>query len=376
MREVGLMKRKLKYMIPIILLICILFGGFTIYQNSLSRAVTYNIRDLKESADLRGFILKRDNKSLAGLDLRDKYDILIKTNFDTSTKFPPAEKLPSNFNPLQIITLCQNPGLGVRELHNQGITGKGVNVAIIDQPLFLSHEDYKSKIAKYTVIDCEKVEPQMHASATASLLVGGKCGTAPGASLYFWAVPSWKSDYKPFSVALKQIIEYNKGKTDADKIRIVSVSIGYADSFKNLDLWKETLEEASRNEILVIHCSAKIQGLNCPLFHNVDDPNNYGVSNYINGCEDSLDSNNIFIPVDNRTTAGFNGKNEYVFWSSGGLSWAPPYLTGIVAMGYEVNPNLKMNNVWSYLQETGTPYNRGWILNSQKFIEKVKSTNS
>lgn len=322
---------------------------------------------------MRGFILKRENKSLTSLDLRDKYDILIKTNFDTSTKFPPVEKLPSNFNPSEIITLGQNPGLGVRELHNQGITGKGVNVAIIDQPLFLNHEEYKSKIAKYTAIDCDKVEPQMHASATASLLVGEKCGTAPGASLYFWAVPSWKLDYNPWSTALEQIIEFNKGKTDADKIRIVSVSLGYDDSFKNPDLWKKTLEKASQNEILVVHCSDNIQGLNCPLFQNVDDPNNYGVSNYIKWKEDGLNSKNIYIPVDNRITAGFNGTKEYVFWSNAGLSWAPPYLTGIIAFGYEVNPNLKPNNVWKYLQDTGTPFNKGWIVNPQKFIEKVKS---
>lgn len=46
-----MVKRILKYIIPIILLICVLIGGFTIYQNSLSKAVAYNISDLKESAD-------------------------------------------------------------------------------------------------------------------------------------------------------------------------------------------------------------------------------------------------------------------------------------------------------------------------------------
>ena len=31
----------------------------------------------------------------------------------------------------------KNPGLGIRALHGQGITGEGVSVAIIDEAIFL-----------------------------------------------------------------------------------------------------------------------------------------------------------------------------------------------------------------------------------------------
>jgi hypothetical protein len=36
-----------------------------------------------------------------------------------------------------------NPGLGVRELHEEGITGKGVTVAIIDQNMILDHPEFQ-----------------------------------------------------------------------------------------------------------------------------------------------------------------------------------------------------------------------------------------
>ncbi|MDF2907329.1 MAG: hypothetical protein K0R34_2650 [Herbinix sp.] len=38
-----------------------------------------------------------------------------------------------------------NPGLGIRELHKEGITGKGINVAIIDQNLLLHHPEFDGK---------------------------------------------------------------------------------------------------------------------------------------------------------------------------------------------------------------------------------------
>jgi subtilisin family serine protease len=332
----------------------------------------YNINDLKESSDLRGFVLRREGKTLTSLDLRNKYDVLIKTNFDTLTKWPPKNKLPKKFNPLEIIKLCQNPGLGIRELHKKGITGKGVKVAIIDQPLLLNHSEYKNKIAKYTTIDCKNVEPQMHGAAVASLLVGEKCGVAPRASLFFWAEPSWKGDFSQRSSALEQITDYNKGKSNINRIKVVSVSIGYNESFKNLDLWKKSLKKAKQNELLVIHCSSKIAGLNCPLYKNVDDPSNYDVCNYVKKRQ-RVPPRSIYVPIDNRTTASFNRPKDFVFWSYTGLSWAPPYLAGVIALGYQVNPNLRIDNIIKYLQDTGTSFNKGWIVNPKKFIERVKS---
>jgi len=43
----------------------------------------------------------------------------------------------------------KNPGLGIRDLHKRGFTGKGVKVAIIDQKLRLTHIEYKDRIERY-----------------------------------------------------------------------------------------------------------------------------------------------------------------------------------------------------------------------------------
>ncbi|HPD01418.1 MAG TPA: peptidase S8, partial [Acetivibrio sp.] len=84
-----------------------------------------------------------EGRSIKDLDLTGEYDTLLKVTFDTRTEWPSKDKLPKEFNPQEIIEIGKDPGLGIRDLHNQGITGQGVNVAIIDQPLLLGHKEYK-----------------------------------------------------------------------------------------------------------------------------------------------------------------------------------------------------------------------------------------
>ncbi len=325
---------------------------------------------LGEFSDLRGMPLF--TKSIKNRDLSDKYEILLKSTFDTFTVWPPKEKMPSNFKPNEILSIGQNPGLGIKALHAKGITGNGIRVAIIDQPLLLNHEEYKNKILKYTPIDCNNIPPQMHGASVASILVGDKCGVAPGASLYYWAEPSWKKDYYQRSTALEQIIQFNKNKPLSERIRVVSVSVGFVEDYKNLDLWKKTLEKAKQEGIIVIHCSSNISGVRCPLYQDRDNPANYEICYFIQGRESRITPGRIYVPIDNRTTASFQGEDDYVFWSRGGLSWGAPYLAGVAALGLQVNPDLNPNEVLKYLKETGTPFKKGCIVNPPKYIEQVK----
>jgi len=41
------------------------------------------------------------------------------------------------------------PGLGLRALHEQGYTGRGVNVAIIDGPLLADHEEFGDRLVPF-----------------------------------------------------------------------------------------------------------------------------------------------------------------------------------------------------------------------------------
>ena len=89
-------------------------------------------------------MLKRTGKDLRAMDLRGAD--LFKTTFDSFTSWPSREMLPEGFDPERVLEWGKCPGLGVRELHERGVTGKGVHVAIIDQPLLMDHEEYKDQL--------------------------------------------------------------------------------------------------------------------------------------------------------------------------------------------------------------------------------------
>jgi len=76
--------------------------------------------------DLRGYDLSK-------LDLVSAADDLVYATFDDGTAWPASDRLPEDFDPRQVMEMGKNPGLGVRSLHAQGITGQGVGIAIIGQ---------------------------------------------------------------------------------------------------------------------------------------------------------------------------------------------------------------------------------------------------
>lgn len=371
------MKKILLYIFIMVICISLISACNATESNSLkengeSNTTESNISQIDEFSDLRQFMLIREKKSLKNMDLTNEYDALITSTFDTQTEWPSKDKLPKEFNPKEIIEMGKEPGLGIKDLHKQGITGKGVKVAIIDQPLLLEHEEYKDKIKKYTTIDCQDVEPQMHGPAVASILVGENCGVAPDASLYYWAEPSWKGDYIYRTTALNEIIEYNKAKPLNERIRVVSVSKGFNPDEDNLPLWKEKIKEAEENGIIIVHCSdegdQKFFGVGCSLYEDRDNPENYDLC-YFAGFSESMDV--LYVPIDNRTTADFQGTDDYTFWSEGGLSWGAPYLAGVIALGYQVNPKLTEEDIYKYLRETGNSFNGGYIINPKAFIDKI-----
>jgi len=61
-------------------------------------------------------------------------------SFDQSTKWPNENKLPKGFNPDLWLRVGKYPGLSLNKIHEKGITGKGVSVAVIDKPGSVHHK--------------------------------------------------------------------------------------------------------------------------------------------------------------------------------------------------------------------------------------------
>ena len=302
--------------------------------------------------------------------------------FNADNVFLGSEELASF-----ILEAGKNPGLGVRALHEHGITGEGVRVAIIDQNMALTHPEYINNLAEYRDFGTGQSarSGSMHGAAVASLLVGDECGTAPGAVLYYAAAPSWKRDSQHYADALRWIIEVNNNLPEDDKIRVVSISAapsGEGTPFtSNTEQWDEAVAEATAAGILVLDCRQNTQtGFIAPAYLDLNDPDNITLINpgYPNApLWEDPDENLLHVPNSRRTMAEEYNANEnsWQYTGMGGLSWAIPYAAGVLAMGWQINPNLENNEIISLLFATAYIDNHGYqFINPTAFIEAVRAT--
>jgi serine protease AprX len=300
--------------------------------------------------------------------------------FNEKTVWPDINTMQPGKRPQALLKKAMNPGLGVGELHKQGITGKGVNVAIIDQPLYQDHPEFAGKIAAYYDTGC-KSESSMHGPAVASLLVGTNCGTAPDANLYYAAAPSWLKDAQYYSKAIDWIIEQNTKLPAGEKIRVISVSAapsGQGSPFdKNQQMWDQAFSRAEAAGILVLDCTEH-HGIIAPGRINAEFPED--VNKCMGGHPDDTSfqpmEGRIYAPTCPRTTAEQYDKDEfsYQYCGKGGLSWAIPYVSGVLAMGWQVNPDLGPEDMRGILFKSATQGQNGAkIIDPQKFITMVKS---
>ncbi len=148
---------------------------------------------------------------LEDCDLTKEYDKLLLVTYDSKTTWP--DILPESFDPGDIMEQYKNPGLNIRSLHEEGITGKGVGIAIIDQPLLVDHAEYKAQLKYYSERDTVKTqEAAMHGAGVASIAVGKSVGVAPEADLYYIADDFFriKDDYSLLAESINKLLDINK----------------------------------------------------------------------------------------------------------------------------------------------------------------------
>ena len=276
----------------------------------------------------------------------------------------------------------KNPGLGIRRLHQQGLTGKGVAIAIIDQNICSDHPEFANKIAEYHDVGCNTPSNQssMHGPAVASLLVGDSIGTAPDARVYFVAAPSWTQDAKYLADALNWIIAKNSSLPDDAKIRAVSISAvpsGAGTPFtKNNADWDSAYARAVNAGILVIDCTDN-HGITAPCYYDLNDPDNVrACTPGYHGLAFTNNAQRICIPTSLRTTAEeYNaGSFSYQYTGRGGLSWAEPYLVGVMALGWQLRPDISGDEMILLVRKSAYVSTSGaLIIQPEAFIDSVKA---
>lgn len=346
---------------------------FVVYQNFKKRHYFQPIKKVSSVSPYQDVRWKNLRKIESQLD-----SSIIKTFwFNEKTIWPDKYKSYSNY----LLSAGKNPGLEIRNLHKQGITGKGVVVAIIDQNICLDHPEYTGKIKEYRDVGCNQPSKSssMHGPAVASLLVGDSIGTAPDAKIYFVAAPSWTRDAKYQADALNWIIDKNSTLPEGEKIRAVSISAapsGHGTLFtKNNSLWDSAYSRAIRTGLIVLDCTES-NGITSPCYNDLNNPDS--ISKCLPGYPGkaySADSTHICVPISHRTLAEeyYQGKYSYQYMGRGGLSWAEPYLVGVLALGWQLRPDISGQEMIRLLHSTSYFKGNGVkIIQPKVFVDSVK----
>jgi len=333
------------------------------------REKTFN--SVKEYQDVRWGDLTQVKQNLS-------FPLISTLWFNLDTKFGEHSEISRT-----VLEKGKNPGLGIRAIHKRGITGKGVNVAIIDQNLCLNHPEFKGKVVQYKDVGCNQPpnKGSMHAPGVLSLLAGNSIGSAPGVNIYFAAAPSWTADAKYQADALEWIIEVNQSLPQQSKIKVVSISAapsGKGSSFnKNNEFWDIAVNKAKKQGMLILDCTQHNVIIG-PCYYDINDPDD------LNKCRIGWPGmsrssgwlkNLLYAPCSFRTTAEeyIDGNPSFQYTGRGGLSWSIPYVAGVCALGWQIKPDLSADKIVELLFKTAhTTKNGHKIINPAAFIDAVE----
>ncbi|MDP4182858.1 MAG: peptidase S8 [Bacillota bacterium] len=293
---------------------------------------------------------------LTALDLNNKFDQLIHSDFDTKTKWPFI--LPENFSPKKVIEYGKNPGLGINKLHNDGIDGRGVNVAIIGPPILVEHVEYKKQLKLYKELGFASSNASPEGTAAASILAGNSTGVSPGVGLYYVAIKSGGEGSNSYSTkdAIDWIVKFNENLPKGQKIRAICIQEKIIEDNKNDEPYTNiiaSMKKATDRDIFVISTiSDKLynteicfKGLGRDALTDPDTPSSYlpgkswAISFYEYGRY-KTSPNMLFVPSDSRCVASPTGIKDYAFYTNNDWNFYLFYAAGLYALTCQVKPTI------------------------------------
>ena len=320
---------------------------------------------------------------LSGLDVLD-------VQYTEDTKWPSDEsKMPKGFKPKEFLEYRKNPGLGIRQLHKQGIDGRGRKVAIIDLFRLVNHVEYHNQLKGYEEIDIDINRHDSGGCAFASALVGRTCGIAPKAELYYFAVKGGRTQIY-YAEAIEKVCELHKKLVNEGKSGIDAILINAGitnELFKNEEGYIQSISALEKANNLGIWCYVgghnlkkhemwRSERVYCKADGDVDDPNDflldkYSVLNKIPLEQEELFRNSLCFPSGGITVASEDKMNGYAFiYKVSRFSAA--YAVGLYLLAKDVKPDLTAEEYWRLGIETGDfRKGIGTIINPQRLINKL-----
>ena len=329
----------------------------------------------------------------------------------------------------------KDPGLGIRALHEQGFTGKGVKMAIIDQPLG-EHQEYSDNIAEHHDINCDEIgwtNASMHGAAVTSIAAGKTTGVAPDASVNYYSAVNLTKDPKdielyrtnilneiannqgnekyikklqdkldkidpkfgvssnvPYVEALNRILDENEKLPQDERVSVVSISWGFDKFAPGYEELQQALARAKEQGVFIVstaldeHYGMDTCGANRNPEADPDNSESYEAGAFWKDDTEPITENKdkfLLIPMDHRTVADYTDNSSYRYeGNDGGMSWSTPWLAGMYVLAKQANPDITPEEFWEKALETSDECKNndsgeyvGRLINPQKLIDAVKA---
>ena len=296
-----------------------------------------------------------DYHDLSALDLREHKDLFMYAptesmprsgirGWTTNVIWPSPDKMPDGFNPMEIMERAKRPNT------NAGATGRGINIAVIDNMLDTTNPEYAGQIKYFEgAIDGQQLPPNKHASMVVGHIAGQHTGMAPDANIYFFTkrtYPDRKKFDQEICKVLQNVIKFNNEQTPENKIHILSCSWGARKKYSPQVY--ELFDQLEASGVKIILCGSDDMTADYTMsmrdFIPCNNPNMTDVQPDVQAAgQEMLDSwaikytpdKIVGIPTNMRTTP--MGADGWQYNITGGESSAAPYIAGVYAAALSGN---------------------------------------
>lgn len=203
-----------------------------------------------------------------------------------------------------------------------GPTGRGVNVVLLDTPVDLAHPDLDGRIRQVETAHAHGTD-KAHGTHIAGIIVGERCGIAPGARLLSYPI----GPRAPLEHFVEAFCWIGQELERGEKIDIVNISLGLP-GFQAADVLWPLVQSLARWNILVV-CAVGDGGRNATA-----SPGNYDVPLSVGAC------------APNATISAFSGSGRLQYLNH---KYTVP---DVVAPGEEI---LSCSPGGRYARASGTP---------------------
>lgn len=304
-----------------------------------------------------GFCFEDLSNSIFDDDIEDS--IISKVPWSTRTIF-------SKEHPFHLNDSIYQVDDDIKDLHNQGIDGSGINIAVIDFAFEIIPDELKDSIV--SLKNCVyEYQVHFHGTTVTTQIAGKNLGIAPKSNIYFYGTRQKRDniindDYD----ALCDIYEKNKKGANIKIIGITSSRQRENEKFACIV-----------NKLLEQGCYVIDSPLFSEHFTCINKNPNTNELYYSDWQDATMDEGKynemVAIVTGGKMTPLVTTEHDYLYCGQATYSWAIPKLIGFFALALQVNSDLTYDEFVNLALDTCIKKDNYNLFNIQGIINKLSN---